>query len=394
MKGIRIRRGVCALSVLAGAVLIGSVGGTAAWLLFWAVLTVPLLSLAYRVALRFGFRAVLRVQEESVLRGERVRCALVLINSGFLPVPEVRVRLLSGKIECDGEEIVCALAPGESREIPFSPLCRHCGPSPVGAEAAAGDLLGLFERRIRVQETVNVLPRRQRIRNLLAAPPRETERPAATRPYLGERVPDGQLRPYVIGDDVRRIHWKASALQGRPVVRNLMSEPKREVYLLPDARAALPESERGWLAADSVLEGTLCVADYYLRRGVPIRVIPDAERAMDIRSGADYPRLYRACTEDFFSGKVRPDELLEQCVAENGTASGCIILTWELDEAFLRRVERCVGLGAAVSVVYAGDPAAAGVQAAAARRLPVFSVTEKRDVFTVLGGAAGEGGAT
>ena len=395
MKSIVIRRLLCAASVLAAAVLIGLVGGTAAWLLFWASLAVPLFSLAYRIAIGRRFRARLRAEEQSVVHGERIRCALVLVNSGALPVPEIRVRMLSGKIECGEAEIVCALSPGEVKELPFELLCRHCGEALIGADSiGVGDIFGLFEKQFRATDTIEVLPRRQQLQALIVAPPQETERRHAVRRHFGERVPDGQLRSYVRGDDVRRIHWKASALQGRLIVRNEVNEPKSEIILLPDARSTLPEGETGWLAEDSIVEGTLCIADYYLRHSVVIRVVPDRKRTVRIRSESDYSRLYRICSERFFSGTERPDELLERSVAENGTACAYILLTWEIDETLLRRVDHCIRLGAEVTVIYVGDSAEAGSMAAAVRRLPFYQVTAQQDIFAVLGGTAGEGGAS
>ena len=44
-----LRRGLSALTILGGAVLIGFRGGAAAWLLFWASLLPPLLALVWRV---------------------------------------------------------------------------------------------------------------------------------------------------------------------------------------------------------------------------------------------------------------------------------------------------------------------------------------------------------
>jgi len=395
MKGIVLRRLLCALAVLGGAVLLGLVGGTASWLLFWASLAVPLFSAVNALLLRRGFRASFRADEPRVLHGERLSCTLLLINGSPFPAPEIRIRMRSGKLDCGTEELVCALGPFERKELPFTPLCRHCGEASAGAESiCVTDVFGLFALRLQALTTVQVLPRRRRIRSLSVAPLRETEQRFVRSGHHGERLPDGQLRNYVPGDDVRRIHWKVSALQGKPILRSEADAPRGEIVLLPDARAALPAGAAGWLAEDSITEGALCIADYYLRQGVALRVIPDEARAVTVFTPSDYERLYQRCSERFFSGAARPDELLERYVAANGPALGHILLTWELDEAFLRCVGRCIELGAEVSVICVGGPADAAQRAAALRRLTFDQVTAQRDVFAVLDGSGGEGGAS
>ena len=62
-KRLWLRRGLCLLAVLGGAVLIGCRGGVAAWLLFWACLLPPLLALVWYLAGLRRLRALARTAE-------------------------------------------------------------------------------------------------------------------------------------------------------------------------------------------------------------------------------------------------------------------------------------------------------------------------------------------
>lgn len=62
------------------------------------------------------------------------------------------------------------------------------------------------------------------------------------------------------GDDVRRVNWKVSALQGRPMIRDTEPQSRDELVLLPDLRDALPAGEAAYLAEDSIREGSLAQA--------------------------------------------------------------------------------------------------------------------------------------
>ncbi len=395
MKALTIRRLLCAAAVLAGAVLIGYRGGAAAYLLFWAAVLVPLLALLCRVIFRRSLLVSLKTEATQVMRGERVPCTLELYNRGFLPIPEIRIRLVSGKLRLpEGEdqgELCCALQPGEVRAISFAPVSQHCGSATVGAESIlVRDYFALTQLRLRSTQEITVEPRTRHADTLLIAPPQEAERRQTARSYYGDTVPDGQLRAYQHGDDLRRIHWKASAQQGSLIVRHFEPEPKSELVLLPDSRAVLPDDPVGWFAADSILEGTLCAADYYLRQQISVRVIADARRAMSLYTASDFLRLQQLCSGDFFTGAQRPDELLERDVASGGSGP-YVLLTTEVDETLLHRLQRCIGRGIQVILLCVGVSEAADALSRAQTRLPIYYVNPQHDVFAVLTGSS-EGG--
>jgi len=392
MKGITVRRLLCALAVLGGAILIGQRGGAAAYMLLWASLLIPLLSAVYQKMISRHFRVFFRTQEHTALRGERIGCSLVLDNDSNFPISDVRIRLSRGKLRFvdTEEELRFSLKPRESKRIPLELDSLHCGTAQVGVESLlVQDIFALSEKRFTALSKVNVLPRAQQLQDMVVAPVREAERQHSARSYFGDSMPDGQLRAYAQGDDVRRIHWKASLLQGRPIVRNTVPEPKNEIVLLPDSRAELPEGEAGWLCEDSIIEGMLAIADYFLRHSIPLRVVPDALRAVDVFTPSNYNRLYEVCSSDFFTGGDRPDELMVQDMASHGGGRSYIILTWQLDETFIRRCSDCMDMGAQVTVVYIGEDAQAAKLAAADKRIDFHRVTAQNDIFAVLGGKGG-----
>ena len=388
-SGLWLRRGLAALAVLGGAVLIAYRGGAAAWLLFWACLLPPLLAVVWRLAGLSCLHCIARTEEETPEHGETVACVLTLANAGPLPLTDLRIRLTDGKLGFvdTPRTLRLALAPGEVRQLRLPLACRHCGEAEAGAEAIwALDPFGLSCRRLSALTALRVLPRTARLERLLVTPPSERLERRGGRWYLGERVPNGELRDYVPGDDLRRVNWKVSAAQGRPVLRVLEPEDRDELVLLPDAREALPEGAAGWLAADSVLEGTLALADHMLRRGLPLRVLPYPDREITVRDADGLRRLQTLCAGRFFTGARRPDELLELDLARNRGARSYVLVTWLLDEALLRRAARCQALGADLTLIYVGDDPAAAEISAGFPWLRFHRVTEQRDVLTLLGG--------
>lgn len=397
MRGLVVRRLICLASVIAAAVLIGYRGGSASFLLFWTVVLIPVTALWYRHMIKTRFLVAFRTAEHTILRGESTTAVLTLTNNSPVPITDIRLRLTDGKVRFleGAEEIRCFLLPGEMKQMELTLRCLHCGETSAGAEEIrVRDLFGLTERRFGAVSRIHVMPRTEHLTDLVIAPVRQLERRSQSRSYYGDTIPDGQLRPYVSGEDVRRIHWKASQLQGRPILRNLVPEPKTEVVLLPDSRSCLPEGSARWLAEDSIIEGTLAVADYFLRSNIATRVVAGEDRVVNVYTSAHYLTLYELCARDLFTGEQRPDALMERDMVSRNPGSSYIVLTWDVDDRLIRTCSLCMDAGAEVTLLYIGEDSSVHSLAAAERRLAFHQVTSARDVFAVLSGMRGkEGGA-
>lgn len=389
MRSMIVRRLLCLAALIGAAVLIAYRGGTASFMLFWTALLIPVSAMAYRWIIASRLRAHFAVHNHTVLRGESTTCVLTLTNASIFPIVDIRVRLTSGKVrflDAEGEQNH-SLMPGETKILEYQLACLHCGEAVVGAEQiCAGDLFALTERRFSQVRTINILPRTQHLQDLVIAPVRQLDRQNVTRTYFGDTMPDGQLKPYIPGEDVRRIHWKASVLQGRPILRNMVPEPKTEIVLLPDGRSDLPAGKERWLAEDSVIEGTLAIADYFLRSNIISRVIADEKRVVNVFTPSHYLKLYDMCAGGFFIGTERPDRMMELDMTSKAGKRSYIILTWEMDETFIRRCGSCLDVGAEITVVYIGDDPEVRSLAAAERRIAFYQVTGQRDIFAVLSG--------
>ncbi|MBR2264280.1 MAG: DUF58 domain-containing protein [Firmicutes bacterium] len=395
MKRLWLHRLIWGLMLLASAVLIGFVGGAASYLLFWSLVLMPVFSFVFATIVRAGVVIRMEVENSSVVRGERIPCTLRLINETFLPIPMVRIRMHEGKISFPEEErdLVCALKPGEERAFSFAPVAGHLGVAGIGAAHVwIPDWFFLTAAHYERIETMYILPRRQQLDRMQILPPERTERRRVERSYLGEKVPDGQWRLYQTGDDLRRVHWKLSARQQELVMKNLVPEPKNELILIPDSRADLPEGQHGWLAEDNIIEGTLAIADYFLRFGIALLVVPDLKRQVSLVERSGYQKLYKLMARGYFNGSQRPDEVLGLMETQNNDGR-FIILTWEVDEKLIHSLSGAIAHGAEVTLIYIGNSAEAAALAAAERKLSFYQVTSRPDIAKVLEGTDRKGGA-
>ena len=397
MKGTTVRRLLAVLAVIAGAVLIDNYGGAASYLLFYTTLLIPLLSFIYRRTGENNLRVIFTVKKPDIVKGESCPCELSIVNDGILPFPYVRVKLTEGKLSFaeSGEEMKFSLKPHEVLKIPLELSCDHCGSGKAGAESVTiYDIFYLGHREKSDKTYIAVRPRMPRLKELVIAPGAEREQRRRSLQYKPADIPDGQIRPYVNGDDLRKIHWKATALQGKPMMRQFITEPRDEVVIIPDTRASLPEGQLGWASEDAILEGVLAIADYYRRAGTPTRVITAGGKSMNLTGNSGYEALYKLCCGDFFKGTDRPDRVLDRDIRSGGAGSSYILITWEIDEAFIRSLSMASELGAKISVLYICDGVDERMRALmnSNRRVEFRIVPMNSDILDVLGGTENGGG--
>lgn len=151
---------------------------------------------------------------------------------------------------------------GKTRRKPYERVFPRRGVSAIGEiEVATTFPFGLFRksRRMALASDVRVRPRVPE----LEAPDAETGRDEghAPAPARGEGLELFGLRDLASGDDARRIHWKATARVGRPIVKETTRDQppsvvvKLELELSEDARIEAAVERAAGLASAFVREG-------------------------------------------------------------------------------------------------------------------------------------------
>jgi uncharacterized protein (DUF58 family) len=106
------------------------------------------------------------------------------------------------------------------------------------AVALVGSPLGLLRRRIegRAGDSILVQPETRRYLRSEALDPKRVLTLMGVRPkrMRGDGLEFESLREYVVGDEPRRIDWRATARRGRPIVRNHRHEESRTILLALD----------------------------------------------------------------------------------------------------------------------------------------------------------------
>jgi uncharacterized protein (DUF58 family) len=102
------------------------------------------------------------------------------------------------------------------------------------------------------------------------------------------------LRPYVPGDEARRVHWKASARHAQLLVREFEEEEDRQIRLVFIHRLAHPERSDEREAFERAVVLTASLADGWLARGGSVR-LDLLDRTLPMGTGPQqWDRIMRA----------------------------------------------------------------------------------------------------
>jgi uncharacterized protein (DUF58 family) len=215
---------------------------------------------------RPSLRVDRRAEPDRVARGDPAGMRVTVRNAS-----RVRAASLVATDRCGGNRVpvpLLRLRPGRDTTVEYPVPTARRGVVPVGPlHVTRGDPLGLVRLARTYGETAQVWVH-PRI-HLLRAVPAGMARSLDGRI---DKVPHGtitfdSLREYVVGDELRKVHWRSSAKVGQLMVREQLdtSEPTI-IVLLDDRAAAHPDPE----TFESACEAAASIVAAAVREDLPV----------------------------------------------------------------------------------------------------------------------------
>jgi uncharacterized protein (DUF58 family) len=207
------------------------------------------------------------LDRERMLQHEEVQLGLVITATRALRGLELFVRLPEGLEVAEGQNpTVLRLAAAEERRLDLTVRAARWGAYRVGdVFLRKFGPFGVVRHEMRLNRTqpLKVYPASEAVRSLL--------RPLRTQVFAGNQVARekgegiefADLRPFVSGDRIRRVNWRASARRGELWVNELHPERNTDVILFLDSFAEARLGATGTL--DLAVAGATGLAQRYLR---------------------------------------------------------------------------------------------------------------------------------
>lgn len=118
------------------------------------------------------------------------------------------------------------------------------------------------------------------------------------------------LRAYAVGDDVRKMDWKATARLDTPVLRTFSSEVDQPILLLLDAGRKMETQVQGLSKFDWALNALLAFSSVSLGRGDQVGAVVfhrDVLRSVPTRSGTNHLQALLGALHDVQPEAIEPD---------------------------------------------------------------------------------------
>lgn len=353
---------VLILIIIGAGVLVGNVGGSISYLLFYSSIIIPALSLFYLWVVYEKFCIYQEIGTKVLVKEEQVPYLFKLANEDILSYTKIQVDFMKdlSSVENMDSSIEYCLLPRDEVHRATSLRCHYRGVYHVGIDhVTVTDYLNLFHVTYQCKSKIEVLvlPRVIHINQLTVAPESKDIKTSKYLIQTRNEVPDIEVRKYQSGDALRMIHWKATARSGNLFTRKYTQEPKTEMVLLLDLRRnQLKEVER-IMIEDKILEAALAIADYFVRNHTSITVIfatPKLQR-ITINHMDDFSGFYEICSHIRFQSEVSSEELLKYTMQHPMGHQYCILLTATMNEALCRSSYQYVNMDNDLNVIMVSD---------------------------------------
>ena len=210
--------------------------------------------------------AELTLERERALEGEEVTATIALSALTGAERVEVLLELPRG-LSAARNPRAFRLADGQTRDLTYELSCTRWGGYRVGRlYLRASDMVGLFrhEAVLDRRQPLKIYPSEEMVRKLV--------RPLETQVFSGnhvarqkgEGIEFADLRPFVPGDRVRHVNWRASARRGELWVNVHHAERSGDVVIFLDSFAEARDQERSTL--DPALRAATSLVARHLRQ--------------------------------------------------------------------------------------------------------------------------------
>ena len=319
-----MRKVLVLLAIVGAGILAGNQGGVIPYTLFYASLLIPLVCFLYVFYVHCRFRIYQYMEQLTVIKGQVVPYQFVLANEDFLTYAYVQVTFLQDKSEVKEMNLnkSYCLLPGEKVDKKTTIRCLYRGEYPVGIESViTKDFFGIFTItypcRSLIKVTVN--PRIVSIKELAIAP-KELDEKKRKLNQAADRIPDAEVRPYQDGDALKRIHWKASAKEGRLLVRKYTDEPRTEVVFISDFYKLPLDQLSELIYEDKMIETSIALTNYFCRLNIPFYAAIHAmdKRQFPIYEKQDFETFYHICCKVIFSKEDHLTDFVKEIMIRQG----------------------------------------------------------------------------
>jgi hypothetical protein len=162
------------------------------------------------------------------------------------------------------------------------------------------------------------------------------------------------IRAYQPMDSIKRIHWKLTAKRNEWLVKIFQSNALNQIFLIVDTKKQGMGYREQCLLEDRVVELALSMAQYSMRRGMPVEFIASEGHRTTGQTLGEFGAIYHAAAEMAFEDEppLSPFTILDKILSDAPGNINAVILTSELDGALYDKIMTAFSNGHYIAVLY------------------------------------------
>jgi uncharacterized protein (DUF58 family) len=252
------------------------------------------------------------------------------------------------------------LFPGEGASFDTRLVCKYRGEYEVGVEKLViTDFFGIFRFSYPLPTTIAAIvkPRIVHLDVLRDVPELEVFLQSYVRQDPSE--PDLTVRAYIPGDQLKKIHWKATAKSGELKVRDEVGTLKQKVLVLADFERTAKEMSVYLPLENQILEQTIALLYYFVRQNIPAELVFAGKKpeSRKLDSLPQFNQLYEELAALHFREDNRFSTLFAETAAHGlfGQEKVIFLIIQQIDAELFAELTQLAASGKMVMVYVVGD---------------------------------------
>ncbi|MCR5267738.1 MAG: DUF58 domain-containing protein [Lachnospiraceae bacterium] len=332
-------------------------GGAVSYGFFTVLTLIPVVSFLYLILVIMQFRIYQRLEGKAIIANRTSDFYFTLQNEGLMAFASIRVLFYSTFSTISGltDDTAYELLPHTGIRRQTKMVCKYRGEYDVGIKKiVVQDFFRLFTityhnrepLRIMVKPNVITLPSLKSAEQVLNT---------ARENRMMKREPDAVVREYRPGDDIRFMHWNATAAMQKPMIRERIGEQQQGIAIVLDSSRKETQIEEYLPIENKMLETVLALTLHFSRTNTPATVYCQAGAAgkadtagitsMTVSEQRQFDAFYEQMSAFAFDPKKAVAALYEGLLASGSLyESRAVFLvthTWDpATERFVRELSR------------------------------------------------------
>jgi len=299
------------------------------------------------------------IDRNSVIKGEILNFKFYLKNNDYILYPYIRVKFLNANrlFSKQFESRNLSLRPSSEKSYTYQLECRYRGRYSIGIERIeVEDFLGIFRFTRKMQDSfaVTVYPRILYLENFDI----KTSFMSESHSFLSSKHEDAStisdIKKYVLGDSLRKIHWKLSAKMNELMVKNYQSTCETNTIMLFDLMDTGLDEEQSIIVEDKMVESAVAVLYYCLSNWIRVNFIYYNNEVINVeaKNMSDFPIIYEFLAETEFKSNMELADIMAMQINEGMSKTNIILFTSRIDYNLYNEIKRASLIGHIPYVVY------------------------------------------